>query len=95
MCDPRDIGGGSYRVFPDTRLPTILIYDGYEHGIGISEKLYSEFDRLSRVTRNLVVQCACDNGCPACVLSPRCGDANEPIDKQAAIAILSVLQPQA
>ena len=95
MCDPRDIGGGSYRVFPDTRLPTILIYDGYEHGIGISEKLYSEFDRLSRVTRNLVVQCACANGCPACVLSPRCGDANEPIDKQAAIAILSVLQPQA
>ncbi|MBM3330389.1 DEAD/DEAH box helicase [candidate division WOR-3 bacterium] len=92
MCDPRDIGGGSYRMFPDTRLPTILIYDGYEHGIGISEKLYSEFDRLSRVTRDLVMQCACDTGCPACVLSPRCGDANEPIGKQTAVAILSSLQ---
>jgi len=93
MCDPRDIGGGSYRMFPDTRLPTILIYDGYEHGIGISEKLYAEFDRLSHVTRNLVMQCGCDNGCPACVLSPRCGDANEPIDKQTAVSILSSLQP--
>jgi DEAD/DEAH box helicase domain-containing protein len=93
MCDPRDIGGGSYRMFPDTLLPTILIYDGYEHGIGISEKLYAEFDRLSRVTRDMVVQCGCEKGCPACVLSPRCGDANEPIDKQAAITILSSLQP--
>ncbi len=95
MCDPRDIGGGSYRMFPDTMLPTILIYDGYEFGIGISEKLYAEFDRLSRVTRDLVVQCGCERGCPACVLSPRCGDANEPINKQTAISILSSLRPQA
>jgi DEAD/DEAH box helicase domain-containing protein len=93
MCDPLDIGGGSYPYFPDTRLPTILIYDGYEHGIGISEKLYSEFDRLSRVTRDMVIQCGCEKGCPACVLSPRCGDANEPIDKSAAITILSSLLP--
>jgi DEAD/DEAH box helicase domain-containing protein len=93
MCDPRDIGGGSYRMFPDTMQPSILIYDGYELGIGISEKLYSEFDRLSRVTRDMVVQCGCEKGCPACVLSPRCGDANEPIDKQAAAAILARLQP--
>ena len=93
MCDPRDIGGGSYRMFPDTMLPTILIYDGYEQGIGISEKLYSEFDRLSRVTRDMVSQCGCEKGCPACVLSPRCGDANEPIDKQTAALILSRLLP--
>jgi DEAD/DEAH box helicase domain-containing protein len=93
MCDPLDIGGGSYAYFPDTRLPTILIYDGYEHGIGIAEKLYSEFDRLSRVARDLVVQCGCEKGCPACVLSPRCGDANEPIDKQSAAAILTSLRP--
>jgi len=93
MCDPLDIGGGSYPYFPDTRLPTILIYDGYEHGIGISEKLYAEFDRLSRVTREMVTQCGCEKGCPACVLSPRCGDANEPIDKQAAVGILSRLCP--
>ena len=93
MCDPRDIGGGSYRMFPDTMLPTILIYDGYEHGIGISEKLYSEFDRLSRVTRDMVTQCGCEKGCPACVLSPRCGDANEPIDKQTAAQILGRLCP--
>jgi DEAD/DEAH box helicase domain-containing protein len=93
MCDPRDIGGGSYRMFPDTRLPTIIVYDGYEHGIGISEKLYAEFDRLSRVTRDMVIQCGCEKGCPACVLSPRCGDANEPIDKHAAAEILRRLCP--
>jgi DEAD/DEAH box helicase domain-containing protein len=88
MCDPRDIGGVSYLVFPETRLATIFVYDGYEDGIGISEKLYAEFDRLARVTGDLVAECGCDDGCPACILSPRCGDANEVMDKRAAVAIL-------
>jgi DEAD/DEAH box helicase domain-containing protein len=91
MCDPRDFGGASYPVFPDTRKPTILIYDGYENGIGISEKLYAEFGRWTRVALDLVVRCGCDEGCPACVLSPRCGDNNQPMDKRGAIAILKLL----
>jgi len=64
------------------------MYDGYENGIGIAEKLYAEFDRLVRLTRDVVTRCSCDVGCPACVLSPRCGDSNQPMDKQGASAIL-------
>jgi DEAD/DEAH box helicase domain-containing protein len=91
MCDPMDIGGTSYSFFPDTRSPTVLIYDGYENGIGISEKLFAEFDRLSRTAFELVRDCGCDNGCPACILSPRCGDNNKPMDKPAALALLRQL----
>ncbi len=88
MCDPRDIGGTSYRFFPQNRLPTIFIYDGYEDGIGIAEKLFAQFHRWTRTGLDLVRNCPCDNGCPACILSPRCGDNNSPMDKAAAEAIL-------
>jgi DEAD/DEAH box helicase domain-containing protein len=91
MCDPRDFGGSSYRFFPQNRLPTIFIYDGYEDGIGISEKLFAEFRRWSRTALDLVRNCPCDNGCPACILSPRCGDNNTPMDKAAAISILALV----
>ena len=91
MCDPRDFGGSSYRVFPQTRVPTISIYDGFENGIGISEKLYAEFYRWSRTALDLVRNCLCDDGCPACILSPRCGNNNTPMDKTAAVSILELL----
>jgi DEAD/DEAH box helicase domain-containing protein len=91
MCDPRDLGGGSYRLFPPTRRPTIVIYDGFRDGIGIAEKLHAEFDRLARTTLDLVRRCPCDDGCPACVLSPRCGDQNQPMDKRAARRILELV----
>jgi DEAD/DEAH box helicase domain-containing protein len=91
MCDPMDIGGGSYPFFPDTRTPTVIIYDGYENGVGISEKLFAEFARLSRTAFELVRDCGCDSGCPACILSPRCGDNNQPMDKPAALALLRLL----
>ncbi len=95
MCDPTDIGGSSYPVFPDTGLPTIVIYDGYEGGIGISEKLFAEFDRLSRITRGMIEECGCDDGCPACVLSARCGDGNLPMDKRGAQDLLRLIAPPA
>ena len=91
MCDREDIGGITYRLFPGTGRATIFIYDGYENGIGISEKLYARFDRLVEVTHQMVSECGCDDGCPACVLTARCGDGNEPMDKASAIRILRVL----
>jgi DEAD/DEAH box helicase domain-containing protein len=95
MCDTADVGGASYPNFPDTGLPTIVVYDGYEGGIGISEKLFAEFDRLARITRNLVEECGCDEGCPACVLSARCGDGNLPMDKRGALELLRRIAPPA
>lgn len=95
MCDPMDIGGTSYPAFPETGLPAIFIYDGFEHGIGICEKLYAEFDRLAQVTAELLRDCPCDSGCPACIISPRCGDSNQPLDKRGAARLLRRLADSA
>lgn len=91
MCDRRDIGGLSIAIHPDTGCPTIFIYDGFEGGIGISETLYSQIKQLLIKTLNLIKSCECIDGCPSCIFSPKCGNENDPLDKNAAILILDSL----
>ncbi|MBI1729519.1 DEAD/DEAH box helicase [Candidatus Acetothermia bacterium] len=92
MCDRWDIGGLSTTLHPDTREATIFIYDGYEGGIGIAEKAYELFSDLVETTHQLVKDCACEDGCPSCIYSPKCGNNNEPLDKLAAVKILDALK---
>jgi len=91
MCDRRDVGGLSITIHPDTGCPTIFIYDGFEGGIGISETLYSKINQLLIKTLNLIKSCECIDGCPSCIFSPKCGNENDPLDKNAAIFILDSL----
>lgn len=93
MCDRGDIGGTTYPCSPDTSRPTIVIYDGYPEGIGIAEKLFDRFDDWARRTFELVQGCGCADGCPSCVLSPQCGDSNQPMDKRAALELLRLIAP--
>ncbi len=91
MCDPRDLGGVSTENHPDTNEPTIFIYDGYRGGIGLSEKLHSLLPELLVTTLNLIEGCKCEDGCPSCIYSSKCGNGNEPLDKQTAIVLLKEL----
>ncbi|AFC99880.1 Distinct helicase family with a unique C-terminal domain including a metal-binding cysteine cluster [Methanocella conradii HZ254] len=94
LCDRWDMGGLSTPNHPDTNLPTIFIYDAYEGGIGIAEKCYEAFPDLAKATLELVRDCECAEGCPACIYSPKCGNKNKPLDKSAAKEILGrVVQP--
>ncbi len=88
MCDRRDLGGVSYPYYPEAGKSLIFIYDGYEGGIGISEKLFETFKTLVQMTYSLIKDCECEEGCPACILSSKCGNNNRPMDKKAAIFIL-------
>jgi DEAD/DEAH box helicase domain-containing protein len=92
MCDRWDIGGLSIPYHPDTGAPTVFIYDGFEDGIGLTEKAYELFNEISAMAYELVRDCKCLDGCPGCIYSPKCGNDNKPLDKQATITILEELQ---
>jgi DEAD/DEAH box helicase domain-containing protein len=68
--------------------PNLYIYDAFPGGIGFSEPLYRAYDELLDRTRELIVACPCESGCPSCV-GPA-SDTNERT-KEVALAILAKL----
>src|SRR5690349_13178634 len=78
-------------LHPQTGDPTIFVYDGYPGGAGIAELAFAELTRHVRAAHELVRGCPCDDGCPSCVQSPKCGNWNEYLDKDAAIVLLDAL----
>ena len=90
-CDRWDIGGVSTPLHPDTGMCTVMVYDGYSGGAGFSDRGFDVAQRWLQATRDLIARCRCGHGCPACVQSPKCGNGNEPLDKQGAVRLLDVL----
>lgn len=90
-ADRWDIGGVSTALHPDTGLPTVLVYDGHPGGAGFAERGYAVATRWLSATRDVVAGCACDDGCPGCVQSPKCGNGNQPLDKAGAVRLLDLL----
>jgi DEAD/DEAH box helicase domain-containing protein len=68
--------------------PTLYLYDAYPGGIGMSEPLFHIHDLLIKRTRDLILSCPCEKGCPSCV-GP-VGETGERA-KEAALAILESL----
>ena len=94
MCDRADIGGLSTPAHRQGRLPTVFVYDGYPGGVGISRRGFAEFEALARDTLGVITRCPCERGCPACIQSPKCGNWNEPLSKDGAVAFLRYLLGQ-
>jgi DEAD/DEAH box helicase domain-containing protein len=88
LCDRWDIGGLSSPAFGENGEPMVFVYDGYEGGIGLAEKAYEILPDMFSSAYELVRDCGCDEGCPSCIYSPKCGNDNQPLDKQAAVLIL-------
>lgn len=91
LCDAGDVGGVSSPYNADTGFPTILFYDAFTGGAGITKGLYRSFPRLLDSALSLVSECPCKEGCPACILSPRCGSQNRPLSKRGTIRVLRFL----
>jgi DEAD/DEAH box helicase domain-containing protein len=91
ICDRWDVGGVSMALHPQTGDPTIFVYDGYPGGAGIAELAFAELARHVQAAHELVRGCTCDDGCPSCVQSPKCGNWNEYLDKDAAVVVLGLL----
>ncbi|MCP9207069.1 DEAD/DEAH box helicase [Streptomyces cucumeris] len=90
-CDRWDIGGVSVPLHPDTLLPTVFVYDGHPGGVGFAERAFHTAARWLTATREAIAACECEAGCPSCIQSPKCGNGNDPLDKRAAIRLLTTL----
>ena len=68
MCDQHDLGYscGSLSL-GDGNLPVISFFDQYPGGIGLSEKLFEIAEKVIVACRDVVTNCPCDGGCPACI----------------------------
>ena len=91
MCDRWDIGGLSTAFHAQTGRPTIFIYDGHPGGVGITRVGFARFERLVVDAMRLISECPCRSGCPSCVQSPKCGNLNEPLNKNGALELLTRL----
>jgi len=89
-----DLGGVSIDFDPVKQQPIIYIYDAYRGGIGISETLYSNLSNLIEITYKLINSCSCksSDGCPVCIMSPKCGNSNDPLDKKGALFLLKKIK---
>ena len=90
-CDRWDIGGVSTALHEDTGLMTVFVYDGHPGGAGFSERGHLRAAAWLRATREAIAACECSSGCPSCVQSPKCGNGNEPLDKNGAVRLLDVV----
>jgi DEAD/DEAH box helicase domain-containing protein len=88
LCDRRDVGGLSTPLHQHTGKPTIFIYDGYPGGVGLVRRGHETIDAHAARTLEMLRACPCEAGCPACVQSPHCGNANDPLDKAVAKLLL-------
>lgn len=87
-CDRWDIGGVSTAEHPDTGLPTVFVYDGQPGGAGFAERGFAQLRHWLGATLSAIESCACAQGCPSCVQSPKCGNGNHPLDKAGARLLL-------
>jgi len=94
-CDRGDIGGVSTASGPGpgelAGLPTIFVYDGYPGGAGFAERGFGQLSTWWSATADAIESCRCRSGCPSCVQSPKCGNANDPLDKDGAVRTLRLV----
>ncbi|MFQ3318512.1 MAG: DEAD/DEAH box helicase domain-containing protein [Natronomonas sp.] len=91
LCDRRDVGSASTTDHPQTETSALFIYNGYRGGLGLARNGYDYIEELLQHTWELLADCGCSDGCPACIQSPHCGRANEHLDKRLAVTLTMAL----
>ncbi|MCA9949351.1 MAG: DEAD/DEAH box helicase [Anaerolineales bacterium] len=70
MCDPGDIEVTAEQQNPITQAPTVVVYERVAAGVGFSQRLFELHATLLSSALELVTDCRCRDGCPACVGPP-------------------------
>jgi DEAD/DEAH box helicase domain-containing protein len=92
LCDRWDLGGVSYWSQPQLDQPAIFIYDGHAGGAALAEQGWALVRPWLEAVKDLLHACPCEEGCPGCIQSPKCGNGNKPLDKQGAKELVRRLQ---
>lgn len=91
-CDWSDISGLSYIEHPILKSPTLVIYENCRKGLGLVEVFFDEFEELIKGVKTHLERCPCDNGCPACIMTPGyCYEYHNFFDKEATLKLLKKL----
>ncbi|WP_300719000.1 DEAD/DEAH box helicase [uncultured Desulfovibrio sp.] len=88
MADRNDFGGISIPLHPQTGLACVFIYDGLPGGAGLTRQAFGQARELLEVCAAVIAACPCEDGCPSCVHSPKCGSGNRPISKAGALRLI-------
>ncbi len=88
MADRNDFGGISTPLHAQTGLSGVFVYDGLPGGAGLTRQAFPDARGLLEATLKAVAACPCEDGCPSCVHSPKCGSGNRPISKIGALELL-------
>jgi DEAD/DEAH box helicase domain-containing protein len=91
LCDRFDVAGITYKHHPQLGRAVIFLYDGQAGGLGLTGAVFDRIEALLEATLEMVRDCPCESGCPACVHSPRCGNGNRPMDKDGARRALELM----
>ncbi len=91
MADRNDFGGISTPLHAELALPAIFIYDALPGGAGLCEEAYAQAFALFEHCHKAMSLCTCDDGCPSCVHSPKCGSGNRPLSKMGALRLLELI----
>lgn len=90
-CDRWDIGGASSVVHPDTATVTVFVHDGIPGGAGFARRGYEQAAAWWAATASRLATCKCEAGCPRCIVSPKCGNANQFLNKAASLILVRAL----
>jgi len=91
MADRNDFGGISIPLHPQLGLPAVFIYDSLPGGAGLAASVFSSGRRMLEAVYRAIEDCPCEDGCPSCIQSPKCGSGNRPLSKAGAVRLLGEL----
>ncbi len=90
LCDRWDVGGVSFvvngpynngvEVIKDGG--AIAIYDGSDGGSGVARASFARWRELLATSIENLEECPCEDGCPSCIVSPKCGNSNSLLSKE-------------
>jgi DEAD/DEAH box helicase domain-containing protein len=73
---------------PHFRRPALYLYDRVQGGVGLTEIVFREHRAILAAALDVVLGCACERGCPACVGPP---EEVGPLGKETSARILAHL----